>query len=231
MRIDRNHPLFWIALLVVISITVACVQKQKTGVRGEAAVHRWWSGLGPVLPHDSFPADCSLCHVGNKWNTLKLNFSFDHEKKTGVALSGAHQQAQCLRCHNDRGPVATFAAKGCVGCHEDIHAGTLNQQCTQCHNQQTWWPRGQIQMHLRTRFPLTGAHMAVACYRCHPGARVGKFVPADPECLTCHRDELANAVNPPHIGLGWVDNCDRCHVPTIWNQATVRQVAPQRTSR
>jgi len=227
----RNRLLFLIALFGSSLVVSGCARKEKTGDRGEAAVHRWWSGLGPVLPHDTFPADCSLCHVGEGWSTLTLNFSFDHEKETGVPLVGAHQQAQCLRCHNDRGPVATFAAKGCVGCHEDFHMGTLNQQCTQCHNQDTWWPHGQVEMHNRTRFPLTGAHAAVSCYRCHPGARVGKFVPADPECLTCHRDELQAAVNPPHIGLGWVDNCDRCHVPTRWNQATVRESAAQRASR
>ncbi len=30
-----------------------------------------------------------------------------------------------------------------------------------------------------------------------------------------------------HVNLGWVDNCQRCHMPTRWEQATVQQ-APQR---
>ncbi|MEM8882744.1 MAG: hypothetical protein AAGD14_01590 [Planctomycetota bacterium] len=230
MRGTTRTPLFWIILLVTISVSAACVSK-KSGSRGDAALHRWWSRLGPVIPHDTFPADCSLCHIGNKWNELRPDFEFDHEKETGVALIGAHAQAQCLRCHNDRGPVETFASKGCVGCHEDYHQGQLNQTCVSCHTQQTWRPYGQVEQHLKTRLPLTGAHASVACQRCHPGARVGRFLPADPECVTCHRDELAQAVNPPHLGLGWVDNCDRCHVPTRWNQATVRDAGNLRSSR
>src|SRR5690606_30415845 len=48
--------------------------------------HRWWAGLGPVLPHASFPAECSLCHVGAGWNELRADFSFDHAERTGVPL-------------------------------------------------------------------------------------------------------------------------------------------------
>ena len=33
---------------------------------------------------------------------------------------------------------------------------------------------------------------------------------------------LAAADNPPHIQLGWVDTCNRCHIPTTWKQATVQ---------
>jgi len=204
--------------LALCFLLIACV------VRGPdlGARHRWWAGLGPVLPHDTFPADCSLCHLGQKWHDLRADFAFDHEKKTGVKLEGAHAHAKCLRCHNDRGPVDVFAAKGCAGCHEDRHNGKLGQRCTQCHTQRTWRAVGQIAMHSRTRFPLDGAHASTACHKCHPGALVGNFVPTDTECVTCHRDDLAQTTNPPHLGLGWVDNCDRCHIPTAWNQGRIR---------
>ena len=62
----------------------------------------WNKGRGPVVPHDTFPADCRLCHEGSGWNHIRADFRFDHLKETGVALDGAHQQAECLRCHNDR---------------------------------------------------------------------------------------------------------------------------------
>ena len=45
---------------------------------GGGAIHRWWKGLGPVLPHESFPTDCKMCHVGDSWYQLKDNFRFDH---------------------------------------------------------------------------------------------------------------------------------------------------------
>ena len=144
------------------------------------------------------------------------------EAETGVALHGAHAGASCLRCHNDRGPVTTFAARGCAGCHDDVHQGELGPDCSDCHTERTWQPVGQIERHARTRFPLVGAHAATACHRCHPGAWVGNFTPTDNECAPCHADDLARTTNPPHIPLGWVDRCDRCPPQTRWQHARVR---------
>ncbi|MEK7413995.1 MAG: hypothetical protein AAB263_11830, partial [Planctomycetota bacterium] len=67
--------------------------------------HGWWAEHGPVVPHDTFPADCSLCHEGTGWNSIRADFEYDHLARTGIPLEGAHEQAECLRCHNDRGPV------------------------------------------------------------------------------------------------------------------------------
>ena len=181
--------------------------------------HRWWRGLGPVLPHDTFPADCTVCHEGGDWSSLVDDFRFDHAAETGVALEGAHARAQCLRCHNDRGPVAAFAADGCIGCHADVHFGELDSRCVSCHTQDTWRPYGQVELHSRTRFPLVGVHAVTACRRCHVGAEVGNFVPTDTECVTCHASDLLRTTN--HVGLGRVDRCDRCHMPTRWEQAEV----------
>ena len=209
----RMQKMPLIAVLTLTLLVVACA------VTGPAAVskHRWWRGLGPVLPHDTFPADCTTCHAGSGWKDLVADFSFDHRAETGVALEGAHGAAQCLRCHNDRGPVADFAAAGCVGCHEDVHYGELSQRCQDCHDQMTWRPYGQVELHARTRFPLFGVHAATSCRRCHVGLEVGNFVPTDTECVTCHMDDLARTTN--HIGLGRVKNCDRCHLPTRWDLA------------
>ncbi len=216
MNLFHRHRILIVAALAYL--VVACAVQDPS----RSARYRWWSGLGPVIPHDTFPTDCKLCHEGEKWHTLVEDFEFDHEKETGVALNGAHAQALCLRCHNDRGPVDVFAALGCVGCHEDVHQGHLGARCNDCHQEQTWMAIGQRSRHNRTRFPLTGAHANTACDRCHPGAFVGKFAPTDTSCVTCHTDDLQRTTNPPHLGLGWVDNCDRCHMPTRWNQAQVR---------
>jgi hypothetical protein len=199
----------------LLFLAVACV------VQGHdsAAQKLWWSGYGPVLPHDKFPGDCGLCHVGNDWQHVSDEFEFDHEGTTGFKLEGAHARATCLRCHNDRGPVAIFQARGCAGCHEDIHVGQLGADCLACHTQQTWQPFGQYQKHNQTRFPLIGVHASTACHRCHPGAEIGRFVPTDTECVTCHQSDLLRATNPPHIALGYVDRCDRCHLPRTWEQA------------
>jgi hypothetical protein len=164
-------------------------------------------------------AICATCHEGSTWHAIRKDFAFDHEKETGVPLVGAHSAAECLRCHNDRGPVAEFATQGCVGCHEDVHTGKLGKSCTDCHEQQNWQPGAEIVRHTRTRFPLVGSHTATPCFRCHAGADVGNFDRASVECVDCHRDQLALATNPDHQVQGWTTACDRCHIPTTWTGA------------
>ncbi len=183
------------------------------------APHQWSESRGPVVPHDTFPRDCSLCHEKGGWDKIRSDFRFDHAQETGVALVGAHQHAECLRCHNDRGPVSVFARRGCVGCHQDEHRGQLGSRCIQCHNESNWVPEEQIVLHNRTRFPLVGAHTAVACFRCHPGAQVGNFVRAPVRCEVCHQQDVARAKQPDHVAQGWTENCDRCHKSTTWSGA------------
>lgn len=213
------RPRLAFALLSAWLVLGACLAKSPSAVKQ----HLWWSGLGPVLPHETFPADCALCHEGSDWQGVRADFEFAHEAETGYALRGAHSEASCILCHNDRGPVAVFAAQGCAGCHEDVHQAQLGQDCTRCHQEETWLPVGQIELHARTRFPLIGVHASTSCHRCHQGAEVGKFVPTDTECVTCHQRDLARATNPNHAGLGWVERCDRCHLPRTWNQAEINE--------
>ena len=177
---------------------------------------QWNQGRGPVVPHDSFPADCKLCHLSGSWHEIRPDFEFDHGAKTGVALHGAHRQAECLRCHNDRGPVAKYAARGCSGCHEDWHRRQLGTNCGDCHDESTWLPKEVIATHNRTRFPLIGAHAGVACFRCHGGAQVGNFKGADVRCETCHQQDLADTTAPNHQSAGWTSACQRCHLPIAW---------------
>ena len=179
----------------------------------------WDTGRGPVVPHDSFPADCRLCHDGPGWHNIRADFRFDHAAETGTALDGAHAHAECLRCHNDRGPVAQFAERGCAGCHVDPHRTQLGTSCNDCHDERTWVPRGQIQKHASTRFPLVGSHAAVGCFACHPGAEVGNFEGLDTACASCHARDVSRATNPDHVTLGWTVDCQRCHVPIDWQRA------------
>ena len=187
--------------------------------RADVDVQEWWLSRGPVVPHDSFPADCSLCHAGDDWQTIEEDFEFDHLAQTGVELEGAHARAECLRCHNDRGPAGVFAARGCAGCHGDVHTGKLGGNCVDCHGQEDWRPEESIALHNRTGFALVGSHAAAACWRCHPGADQALFSGADTECVSCHGDDLALALSPDHAAQGWVSGCDRCHIPTSWTGA------------
>lgn len=179
----------------------------------------WRESRGPVVPHDTFPSDCTLCHEKGSWHQIRKDFAFDHEKETGTPLKGAHAQAQCLRCHNDRGSVSVFANRGCAGCHEDLHRGRLGIQCTSCHSENNWNPTGIYAMHSRTRFPLTGVHVGVGCFRCHPAAESGQFQGADPRCEACHRNEALQAKALDHAALGLLSGCQRCHGGMTWLDA------------
>lgn len=203
------------ALSVLLGVLACAVDRAGWRTR---PLQGWWKGHGLVVPHDSFPADCKLCHTGTDWQTIRDDFQFDHEAQTGVALVGPHARAQCLRCHNDRGPVSVFAQRGCAGCHEDVHKGRLGSGCEDCHDpaEERFRTTPEVEAHLRTRFPLVGAHVATPCWRCHPGSEVGNFSNADVECVACHAGELAQAQQPDHAALGWVNACDRCHIPTTW---------------
>jgi hypothetical protein len=206
----------WRAILtaaaLVFFVTWSCLQSERSNVPPQS----WWTERGPVVPHDQFPADCSLCHSGAGWNSIRADFEFDHMSATGKPLEGAHARAECLRCHNDRGPVDLFAARGCAGCHEDEHQGRMGSNCADCHDENDWKPDDTFARHAATRFPLIGAHAAAACWRCHEGASVGRFTPTSAECVLCHLGDLGRAQNPPHAAQGWIDRCDRCHIPTSW---------------
>ena len=206
----------YVVVSSLLTSTISCVLAPKQDRSRATSRHSWQRQDGPVVPHDTFPADCSLCHEKGSWHELRDDFEFDHGKETGVVLFGAHQGAKCLRCHNDRGPVGVFSKRGCAGCHDDYHRGQLGKACAQCHNDNNWIPAGQFALHNRTRFPLVGAHIAVACFRCHPGAQVGNFLRAPVACEACHQADLQRARNPDHLAAGFITNCDRCHTPTTW---------------
>jgi hypothetical protein len=188
--------------------------------RLDAPRQGWSRRWGPVVPHQSFPGDCGVCHVTERWDVLRKDFSFDHEKVTGYPLKGAHAGAACLRCHNDRGPVQFYAARGCGGCHPDPHTSSLGLNCERCHDQTSWRPTGLIAEHARTRFPLFGAHAVAPCERCHPEPCRPILGPV--ACDLCHRADLARATAPDHAASGWTNGCQRCHLPIGWDRAFVR---------
>ena len=171
---------------------------------------QWSEEWGPMVPHHTFPADCSLCHYPDQWDVIRDDFEFDHAKETGFALEGAHAGASCLRCHNDRGPVEVYMERGCGGCHVDPHGSTLGFDCEKCHGQTWWEPQGLITEHNRLRFPLMGAHALADCEACHERATVGEFRGAPVECHLCHQRE-ARLAQPNHVINGWIRGCEECH--------------------
>ncbi len=210
----RRVQWFLLSGLVLLGV-LACANRIWTD-GGKGAQHEWWQGNGPVVSHESFPLDCKLCHEGKDWHSLRADFEFDHLVQTGFALQGAHASAQCLRCHNDRGPVERFSAQGCAGCHVDLHEGKQGKTCQDCHSQNSWNLLASIRDHAATRFPLIGSHAGTACRQCHIGIEVGNMAPLDVACESCHGGLEALVSDPDHAALGWVRGCEDCHRPTTW---------------
>lgn len=216
--------LFFVLWLAVAAVFAGC--QVIAGSGQDVTESRFWNGFGPVLPHEDFPADCGLCHVGSDWHRLKEDFEFDHGAKTGVDLYGAHEEAACLLCHNDRGPVSVFQEQGCSGCHGDEHEGALGGNCTSCHSEVVWSDalvgKGAAEFdrkHRQLGFPLIGSHAFASCNACHQGSDMGLYTATPRACEGCHGDDLAGAQNPNHIGLGWINRCDQCHQPFTWQAA------------
>ena len=208
---EPSSTRFVVALLLLLPF--ACTVFD---FREDVPPQEWRQSRGPVVPHDDFPADCTLCHLPGGWQEIRADFQFDHAAETGVPLLGAHAAAECLRCHNDRGPVTEFAQRGCAGCHEDWHRRQLGANCQDCHDEVNWLPKSQIVEHGFTRFPLIGAHAGIACFACHEGAQVGNFKRESVACESCHTDDLARTATPDHVIAGWTNDCQRCHVPIAW---------------
>jgi hypothetical protein len=212
---------------VLVALVLAACVGGRVAERGERAAwrerqglqHEWWSERGLVIPHATFPADCRLCHVEGEWSTLRADFEFDHAQETGVALEGAHAAAQCLRCHNDRGPALAFAQRGCVGCHDDVHEGVRGTSCAQCHGQSDWRVDEDRLVHSRSRFALVGPHASAACRDCHVGIEGGVLEQLSTSCESCHTDDLSRAQDPDHYALGWTTGCEECHQVSTFDSA------------
>ena len=65
--------------------------------------------------------------------------------------------------------------------------------------------------HARTRFPLTGKHVRVACESCHVKSLEG--TPRD--CVACHRED--------DIHRGRRPDCARCHTTNRWSEIVRRR--------
>lgn len=185
--------------------------------------------------------DCSGCHDDNSFRPPR--FTIAQHASTGFPLSTAHQRVACAKCHPQTvsvraatGPAITVhkfsgAPTSCRECHADPHLGQFadgafrQQDCTACH-QENSFARVEfgIAEHDHTRFPLTGAHAAVACRSCHTEvvtasldngqpvqARVFHGTPTD--CRGCHADIHRGAFDNPELPteVAGRTDCARCH--------------------
>ncbi len=170
-------------------------------------------------PHAAagFATTCADCHTTIAWTGA----SFDHST-TQFPLTGAHLALPCSSCHSD----GVFKGKptACVACHQPDFDKTTDPPhaasgfpttCADCHTTATW--SGASFDHNKTAFPLTGAHLAVACSGCH-GDGVFKGKPTT--CVSCHQSDYDKTTDPPHGAAGFATTCADCHTTAAWTGAT-----------
>lgn len=165
-----------------------------------------YDGASAPIPDASGEGDpCLGCHSIESWRAV----AFDHGR-TGFVLAGGHARAACTACHAADGAgteSVRIAFSGrtpeCAACHADPHAGQFDRggqpaDCARCHGAESWEPVG-FDHDRDTRYPLVGAHRAVACAGCHPtelraGIDAGiegevavvRFRPLGMACSDCH---------------------------------------------
>lgn len=171
---------------------------------------------------------CDACHTVKAWKPVP---GFDHDK-TRYPLEGRHEKVKCNGCHpslpgdEPKGvfpapKAATYLKLGglefrkCTDCHEDPHEGRFGPRCASCHSVQGWRHIRNAEQdrgfHQKTRYPLEGEHLEVACKSCHgpfPG-RPAKFKNlAFGACTDCHADAHLGQLSAPKSAKA---TCDGCH--------------------
>ena len=156
--------------------------------------------------------ECRQCHADHKGREFNINpldkETFNHDV-TNYRLVDSHRGVPCTGCH-----AATVKYREtpstCFECHKKIdpHRGRLGERCENCHTTVKWRDTREFD-HGKTKFPLLGAHKAVACTTCHAGQQYKDLPTA---CGSCHK------LQDVHGGR-YGDKCDACHEQVKWKPA------------
>jgi hypothetical protein len=195
-----------VSLVVALVLSLGALAAGKPGA-GSAAGE-------PEYPHGDFQGDCSECHGDQGWKPARISRKFDHAKRSGFALNGAHAALKCASCHATLD--FTRQRQECASCHQDPHLGELGPDCARCHTTRGFLDRaGMVRLHQLTRLPLTGAHAALDCEGCHARTAQGhlRFAATRAACDGCHQPGTV----PDHRAFG--ADCARCHTTISWQPA------------
>ncbi|MEQ1907981.1 MAG: cytochrome c3 family protein, partial [Vicinamibacterales bacterium] len=150
-------------------------------------------------------ASCTKCH-STTVAFKSARAQFDHSTAR-FQLTGAHQRVACEQCH--KGAVYKGVAfASCTSCHKEPHDNRFGPTCTSCHTTERW--STQTIQHAKTAFPLTGAHVKVACAKCHTGRTMTEPLRSD-RCAACHVNVHRDSIK---------EDCATCHSDTTFKDAT-----------
>lgn len=179
--------------------------------------------------------ECAECHNVDGWKPSL--FGVKEHATSKYALEGKHAAVNCDKCHMPAGKDTVYKVKfaACTDCHQDEHdkqfaTAPYQNRCEECHTVKDFHRSTfTIAKHQKTKYMLTGAHVAVACADCHKAGldgRTDKILPfhfKDTTCTACHTDphkgefkerQAAKRANGTPLG------CEACHVTKSWIDVT-----------
>ena len=164
--------------------------------------------------------DCAECHTVNSFSGSL--YTIEKHNESNFPLEGAHLATPCFACHRQ---TTRWSFNGigerCVDCHEDVHAGYIdekyypNQSCESCHDVSQWQENHFD--HSLTNFELVGAHTSLECMACHGTDETNNrntyqnFQNLSMECIGCHDD-----VHRQQFLRDGVTYCLDCHSFESW---------------
>jgi hypothetical protein len=176
--------------------------------------------------------ECGSCHRAEGWKPS--TFDVARHTATKYPLEARHAAVACGKCHLPAALKTVYRIKydRCLDCHADVHKGQFAGQpylnrCEECHTVHGFRPaRFSLARHERTRFPLRGAHAAIACAECHNN-RSPNYPPppvryrvADLSCTGCHEDPHRAQFKIRMASLttgGRTAGCQACHTERSWH--------------
>lgn len=178
-------------------------------------------------PHENkFGQNCKECHTVAGWGQIVGN-KFDHAL-TKYPLAGKHRDLDCQKCHTSGNMTEHLSFAHCTDCHKDQHRGQFADRadkgaCESCHSVEGYKPANfTTEAHGKSRYALTGSHLAVACFECHKAVDSGskssyiRYDFSDLSCKGCHADRHGGQAEQ------WMKEkgCERCHTTDTWHTAT-----------
>jgi hypothetical protein len=210
---DATVAARWRGEAPALAACAACHESPHTGALVAAAT----AASGPA-------AGCADCHRDTDEDFAGGRITAVQHAATGFLLDAPHADLACLKCHEGAERARRFPgreAADCRACHRDVHRGQFDderryRQCTACHLPTTFRPSGfGVAAHAATAFPLTGAHDAVACVRCHTEVvdDARRFHGTGTACESCHADVHRGGFDVPGRPrqVEGRTGCVRCH--------------------
>jgi len=165
-----------------------------------------------------FGNKCESCHITESFRTIKNLEKFDHGK-TNYPLISKHIFVKCTDCHKGGLNVKPKYEK-CISCHNDYHVGEFNKNgsvtdCSVCHDINGFENTSySVENHSKTKFNLTGSHLAIPCLTCHKKNTKWEFRLDGKACVNCHQNIHGNSITLQNYKG---NNCEACHTTEKWN--------------